>query len=425
MQTETYSPNNDIAEIDRQEGMHQVWMLAFSLSILQIGFGIVTPIFPYYIVALGVGGTELGVLAASFAITRILLAGPFGGLSDKVGRRPVLLGSMIGFAFANVVYAFASNIIVMILARALEGAVSAGFFPAANAFVSDMTVPENRGTAMGYLSMGNMVGFIIGPTIGGVLAQFLGIRLPFIVAAVITLGTFMAILVLVSEPKHRTAAYGDRPKISVRKVISNNTKAYSALGIAMFANMFAMGILEVAFVLDAVERFGITPIEIGIFFGVLGLVMIVGNVAFGKISDTSGRKWLIVAGSVVGTISLLFFLVSGDTVDFIVAGSVLAIAISMRGPTIQALIADLTDKEHYGSIMGMFGAISNGAYVVSPLLGGVLYDMYNTSTEGLIVAAAASFAGAIVGAIGLPSYIPKLLKDDESPLSHSNTPETL
>ncbi len=412
---------NDLQEEElvREQGMHQVWMLAISLSILQVGFGIVTPIFPYYIVELGVGGTELGMLAASFAITRIVLAGPLGGLSDKTGRRPVLLGSMIGFAIANVIYAVASNVIVMILARALEGAVSAGFFPAANAFVSDVTVPENRGTAMSYLSAGNMVGFIVGPLIGGVLAQFLGIRLPFIIAALGTMATFLAIFVLTTEPERHESKNSDMPKISVREVVTKNTKAYSALGFAMFANMFAIGILEVAVVLDAVERFGITPLGIGMFFGALGLVMIVSNVIFGKMSDASGRKWLIVAGSIVGTVSLLYFIISGDTIDFVIAGSVLAIGMSMRGPTIQALIADLTDPEHYGSIMGMFGAISNGAYAVSPLIGGILYDQYHTSNEGLIVAATVSLAGAIVSAIGLPSYVPGKMGPKELETSES------
>jgi multidrug resistance protein len=190
---------------DQKSGMYQVWMLALSLSILQIGFGIVTPIFPFYIVELGVGATELGVLAASFALTRILLAGPLGGLSDRVGRKRVLLAALAGFAVSNLIYAYASTIIVMIIARALEGGISAGFYPAANAFVSDMTTPENRGTAMGYLSMGNMVGFVVGPALGGVLAEFLGIRLPFVIAAAASLVTLVILNLIVHEPERRSS----------------------------------------------------------------------------------------------------------------------------------------------------------------------------------------------------------------------------
>ncbi|MHA2396572.1 MAG: MFS transporter [Candidatus Thorarchaeota archaeon] len=131
----------DIETDEKPGGMYQVWMLAISLSILQVGFGIVIPIFPFYIESLGMAGLELGALAASFAIARIILAGPMGRLSDRVGRRPILIFSLLGFAFSNFVYAYATNVIVMISARALEGVVLAGFFPAANSLVSDLTTP--------------------------------------------------------------------------------------------------------------------------------------------------------------------------------------------------------------------------------------------------------------------------------------------
>ncbi|MHA1928222.1 MAG: MFS transporter [Candidatus Thorarchaeota archaeon] len=398
--------SEDLLDIpDEKAGMHQVWMLALSLSILQVGFGIVMPIFPYYIVELGVGAIELGILAASFAITRIFLSGPFGGLSDRIGRKPVLLGALLGFAIANVIYAFAPNIEVMIAARALEGAVSAGFYPAANAYVSDVTSSANRGAAMGYLSMGNMVGFVIGPTIGGILAEFLGIRLPFIIAAIATMGTFVVLSIIVKEPEHRVDYSSRKPKISVREVFSKSKRSYSVLGFAMFANMFAFGILEVAFMLDAVLRFAFTPLQIGIFFGILGIIVIIGNIVFGKISDRYGRKWIIVIGSAVGAASLIMFVIASDVLGFYFAGAILGIGVSMRGPTIQALIADLTDREAYGSVMGAFGAVSNSAYVVGPLLGGYLFDTSGDSTSSLLVASLMSVIGVFVAAIGLPSSI--------------------
>ncbi|GAG95677.1 unnamed protein product, partial [marine sediment metagenome] len=98
---------DDILEEFQKEtghsGMYQVVMLAISLAILQIGFGFITPIFPTYITELGMGGIELGVLAASFAASRIFLAGPLGGLSDTYGRKKILVYSLLGFAISNVV----------------------------------------------------------------------------------------------------------------------------------------------------------------------------------------------------------------------------------------------------------------------------------------------------------------------------------
>jgi multidrug resistance protein len=377
----------EVVPKDEHGGMYQVVMLAISLSILQIGFGFVTPVFPVYITELGMGGIELGILAASFALTRILLAGPLGGLSDRIGRKKVLVYSLLGFALSNAMYAFAQDAVIMIVARALEGAVSAGFFPAANAFVSDMTTPKNRGTAMGYLSTGNMVGFVVGPVIGGVLAAFLGIRLPFIIAALVSLLTMVILYILVQEPiKKMTEEERTRPKVSFKEILSQAYVAYGALGVAMFANMFAIGVLEVAFMLDAVVRFGIGPLEIGGFFGVIGIFMIIGNILFGKLSDIKGRKWLIVIGAIIGTISMLMFAAATDTSSFYLAGAVLSLGMSMRGPAIQAMIADLTNPKAFGSVMGLFGAISNSAYVVSPTMSGYLFDLNGNAISSLFIA---------------------------------------
>ncbi len=389
----------------RTEGMYQVWMLAFSLSILQIGFGIVTPIFPYYIESLGMAGIELGALAASFAIARIILAGPMGNITDRVGRKPILIISLLGFAISNIIYAYAYDVIVMIAARSLEGAVSAGFFPAANALVSDVTTPENRGTAMGYLSMGNMVGFVVGPALGGFLAQFLGIRMPFILAGIATLITMVLVYVLVQEPIRKTVKEA-LTKVPIRDIIARAKTCYGILGMAMFANMFAMGILEVAFMLDAVINIGVEPYEIGLFFGVIGVTMMIGNVGFGKLSDIRGRKWLIVIGAMVGALSMIMFIFSTTTLDLLVAGIVLSIGMSMRGPAIQALIADVTDPTAYGTIMGMFGAVSNSAYAVSPLIGGQIFDETGSAAISLLIASGVSVAGG-VAAVFLPGDVGK------------------
>ena len=129
--------------------------------------------------------------------------------------------------------------------------------------------------------------------------------------------------------------------------------------------------------------------------------MIIGNIGFGKLSDKRGRKWLIVIGAFIGTISMLMFATAVDTVGFYFAAAVLSIGMSMRGPAIQALIADLTDPKAYGRVMGFFGAVSNSAYVVSPTMSGYLFDVTGTSIPSLLIAGGVSLAGGIVAGVGI------------------------
>ena len=402
----TVQPDETLTSDTTKVGIHQVLTLAVCMAILQIGFGIVFPIFPYYILSLHLGAMELGVLAASYALAQIVLSGPLGHLSDRTGRKPVLVTAMVGFAAANVLYASANDVYMMIVARVIEGAVSAGFFPAANAFVADVTAAASRGKAMGYLSAGGMVGFIVGPTAGGVLAQFFGLRLPFIITAAITLVTLAALHRLITEPERHHEPTDTEQRVHVFEVLRRHSSAYAALAVSVFANVFALGILEVAFTLDAVQRFKVTPLQIGLFFGVVGAITICGSIGFGLASDKLGRKWPIVVGSLLGAISMLMFMQATEIIGLLEGAVVLGLAISMRGPTTQAMVADLTDKNAYGVVMGVFGMVNNSAYVISPLLAGYLYSESGVASGSLLLGAIVSVVGCLCAMTGLPSVVP-------------------
>jgi DHA1 family tetracycline resistance protein-like MFS transporter len=354
---------------------------------------------------MNLGGMELGILAAAYAMAQILLAGPLGHLSDRTGRKPVLVTAMLGFAAANVLYSLANDVYVMIIARIIEGAVSAGFFPAANAFVADVTAASTRGKAMGFLSAGGMVGFIIGPTMGGVLAEFFGLRIPFVITALITLVTLAALHLLITEPEHHQDTTQNEG-VHVSEILRRHSSAYAALAVSVFANIFALGILEVAFTLDAVERFKVTPLEIGLFFGVVGVVTICGSVGFGLESDKTGRKWPIVVGSFLGAVSMLLFMQATDLAGLLEGAVVLGLAISMRGPTTNAMVADLTDRNAYGVVMGVFGMVNNTAYVIGPLLAGYYYSESGIATGSLLLGSIVSLIGCVTAIAGLPSAKP-------------------
>ena len=135
--------------------------------------------------------------------------------------------------------------------------------------------------------------------------------------------------------------------------------------------------------------------------------MIFGNVGFGKLSDMRGRKWLIVIGAIVGAGSMGMFILAQNSIDLMIAGIVLSIGMSMRGPAIQALIADVTDPSAYGTLMGVFGAVSNSAYAVSPLISGQIFDDTGSAALSLLIGAGVSVAGGVVAAVLIPGKTSK------------------
>jgi DHA1 family multidrug resistance protein-like MFS transporter len=178
----------------------------------------------------------------------------------------------------------------------------------------------------------------------------------------------------------------------------------------MFAAQFALGVLQVAFLLDVIQNpesgWVITPMDIGLFFGMIGVVTVVGSVSFGRLSDRAGRKWFVVSGGLAGTFSMYMFLVSATLPSLYAAGFVLALSMSLSGPAVQALIGDLTDRTSFGMVMGLFGAVTSSALVVSPLLSGVLYDYFGSSEYAVIIGAVVALTGAIAATLGLPGGRP-------------------
>lgn len=156
--------------------------LLFTLFLSAMGFGIILPLLPFYALSLGVQPFELGILTATFALMSLLFSPFFGRLSDKIGRKKVLLVGTFGFMIAYLVFAFADSFWMALLARALEGFFSAAIFPACISLLSDFTTHEQRGPAMGLMMMTFSVGFIFGPALGG-FASAISVRDAFFVAA--------------------------------------------------------------------------------------------------------------------------------------------------------------------------------------------------------------------------------------------------
>ena len=149
-----------------------LFILSFTLVVVTLGFGVVIPIIPFYMENLGARGTELGLLVASYAVMRLVFAPIWGSLSDRVGRKPILMIGIFGYGLTMVLFGLATQLWMLFAARILSGILSSATSPTTMAYIGDSTSEEDRGRGMGILGAAVGLGTIFGPALGGLLAGF-------------------------------------------------------------------------------------------------------------------------------------------------------------------------------------------------------------------------------------------------------------
>ena len=218
-----------------------------------LSFGIVIPILPYYSKSFGANAFQLGWLMATYSIAQFAFAPIWGSLSDRVGRRPVLLATILFGASAMVATALAGSLSVLLLARLFAGAFAANI-STASAYIADITSEENRAKGMGVIGAGFGLGFIFGPAVGGLLAAQHNYSLPILCAAGLGFLNFLFAFVVLAEPE-RVKAPASRSRFAGAAEILSNPRA--ALPITLFfLHTLAFTQLEVSFGLFVLERFG-------------------------------------------------------------------------------------------------------------------------------------------------------------------------
>ena len=160
-----------------------VLLLAASVALMMTGFGIIFPIFAKRLGEFGSGVGALGIMTMSFALAQLLVAPLAGAAADRIGRKPIILVALVGFAVANIGFLFASSTWALVAVRAVEGAVTAGLMPATMGVVADIIPEERRAQWVGTVMASLGFGFIFGPVAGGLLYDAWGFEAPFIVSA--------------------------------------------------------------------------------------------------------------------------------------------------------------------------------------------------------------------------------------------------
>jgi len=329
------------------------------------------PILAVYAERFGASGLTVGLLFASFSAAQFVFAPLLGRLSDRVGRKPVIVISLLGTAVGSFVCGAAGTLWLLFVGRVLDGASGASL-SVAQAAVGDMATPAERPRLMGLLGAAFGVGFVIGPAIGG-LATLGGPHVPFYVAGTIAL--INAVAAIVRLPETRTEVAGD-PAVPSRHFSRRAlTPALRQLAIVGFITTVAFTAFESTFGLLGRHRFGFG--ERGSAFVFLGvgilLVMIQGGL-YGRLAARFGIHALYVSG--VGLLVVGLAAVSFATVwpALIVACALLATGQGVASPSITSLVSELAPPARRGEAMGYQQSSNAVGRIVGPPAAGWLFD---------------------------------------------------
>jgi len=339
-----------------------------------VGFGMVVTLLPRYGEMYQPKPLTLGLFMATYSFFQFLFAPILGRLSDRFGRRPVLLLSLCGAAFGYVLLALGGSLEVLFLSRAVAGA-SAGNISTAQAAIADVTGPAERAKGMGALGAAFGLGFIFGPAIGGYLFD-LAHWAPGAAAAL----TSLAALALTFRFFPETRLFSpngerSRARLDWRSLV--RALRHPLLGLclaAFFLQVFGFANFESSFVLYAESRFALTAHETGwifLFVGVVGAVVQGGLV--GRLTKVFGEARLVVAGAALACLALGFLPYLGAVALVRGALGVMAVGTGLLNPSLSSLASRVVDPDEVGGVMGIYQSMGSLARIGGPLLGVVSF----------------------------------------------------
>ncbi len=338
-----------------------------------IGLGVVVPLLPFYAVSFGASAWDVAMLFAIYSACQFLAAPLWGRLSDRVGRKPVLLFCFAGTAVSYLWYAYAGSLADMYASRALAGAMAA-WLVAGQAWVADSTEPARRARGMGLLGAAFGIGFVIGPTIGAIAVggEHPDFRTPILFSAGASALAFAIAAILIREPKTHVARDGDIADTAVH-MLSVPLLAI-LLGI-YFAGYFVFVGMESMLALWSRAALGLGPRDVGLLMAFAGICMAaVQGGLLGRLAARFGEARLIVAGIAVMLAGLVAVPMAGSWAMLLPAMALLAVGQSFTNPSIQSLVSRVAPPDWKGGVLGAAQGAASIGRITGPLWAGMLYE---------------------------------------------------
>lgn len=354
-----------------------LFFLYLTVFINIVGFGMIFPLLPLYAREFQASETLIGFMAASFAVGEFFFAPFWGRLSDRFGRKPVILLCLLGISFAFASFAFANNLSWLFISRFLQGVFAGGALTSASAYVADMTSKEDRIRGLSRLGASLATGFIFGPAIGGILSSF-NHQLPFFAASTLTIIDLVFVYFLLKESLTK-----NEERVIIKEGFLNIKAMYRGLRgdlgtffILIFLWSYALSNNQVAIPLFGTETLGLSVTLIGVFFSLQGLTS--GSVQWfllEKIARRFGEYKIVPFGLLIMTVSLFLLPFSPLPLVMSVFMITFSFGSAITRPTLATLVSKAT-REGQGTTMGIASAFESSGRILGPMLGGWLFATF-------------------------------------------------
>ena len=389
MSKKSASPREKAAKVPLPQGFGTIWI---TVALDLVGFGIVVPILGRYAERFGASGLEVGLLFASFSLAQLVFAPLLGRLSDRIGRKPVIMISLLGTAVGSFVTGAAGALWVLFLGRILDGASGASVAVAQGA-VTDLAPLSERPRLLGLLGAAFGVGFVVGPALGG-LASLGGEHIPFFVAGTVAL--INAIVAWRRLPETRPADV----RQAARDAAKSDTKAKVrlwGLAVAGFSAIVAFSGFEATFSLLAGDRFRLTEGGIAAIFVGVGVVLVaVQGGLIRPINAKLGTQRSLQVGLVLNSAGLIVLSAAENWTLLIVALALLTVGQGLVTPNLSSLVSGRVPDHRRGEALGFQQGVNAFGRVAGPALAGVLYDHVSIGSPYLVGGALCGVALAVI-----------------------------
>lgn len=398
-----------------QNNRRNLAILFFTMVVVMMGFGMIIPILPFYIIEFGAGGSAMGLLMATYAIMQFIFSPIWGGVSDRIGRKPVLMIGVLGNAIAQILFGFSTELWMLIGARVLAGILSSATLPTAMAYIGDSTSEKDRGGGMGIIGAAMGVGMVLGPGIAGWLATY-SLSAPFFLAAGLSLLALVFILLVLPESlpaEKRAQTVGGINGPQLKELWRALFTPIGFLLVLAFLVSFGLTNFESVFGLYANASYGYGPQQVG---GLLTFIGLVSAIVQGGLTGPFTRRWgevRVIKISLLGSAVGFALMVLADSfVGVLLTTGFFVTSNAMLRPSVSSLISRRATLGQ-GVAMGLNNAFMSLGRSVGPLWAGFIYDI-NLSYP--------YWSGSIIMLVSFVISIFKLREEETIPIEGSQSP---